>query len=127
MTQEQIEQEMGGRLAGNKLMKDMVALAVSKLPPETAEPIINNCWFFSSFEDNFGYAFNGNDLKDMHLIFLADVLFQESEPQILYTILHEIGHIALNHKNSIQYKQSKEEIKKQEAEADQFAKKYLNS
>lgn len=77
-------------------------------------------------DDSFGYAFNGNDLKDKHLIFLSDVLFRESEYQIMYTILHEIGHIALNHKNSIQYKQNKEEIAAQELETDQFAKKYLN-
>jgi Zn-dependent peptidase ImmA (M78 family) len=121
----EIKQEMDGRLVGSDFMKDHVALAISRLPSEIAQPIIDNCWFFSSFEDNYGYAFNGNDLKDMHLIFLADILFQEPQSQILYTILHEIAHIALNHKNSIQYTQTKEEIAKQEKEADQFAKRYL--
>ena len=125
LTPKEIQTEMGGRLAGNKLMKDCVALAITKLPEEIAQQIIDNCWFFSSFEDNYGYAFNGNDLKDMHLIFLADILFREPQSQILYTILHEIAHIALNHKNSIQYTQTKKEIAHQETEADQFAKKYL--
>ena len=125
LSQQEIKDQMGGRLAGSKLMKEMVALAITKLPEEIAQKIIDNCWFFSSFEDNYGYAFNGNDLKDMHLIFLADILFREPQPQILYTILHEIAHIALNHKNSIQYSQTKEEIAAQELEADQFAKKYL--
>jgi Zn-dependent peptidase ImmA (M78 family) len=125
LTPEEIKQKMGGRLAGSELMKNSVALAITKLPDDIAHKIIYNCWFFSSFEDNYGYAFNGNDLKDAHLIFLADILFQEPEPQILYTILHEIAHIALGHKNSIQYTQTKEEITKQETEADQFAKKYL--
>jgi Zn-dependent peptidase ImmA (M78 family) len=126
LTPQEIKEEMGGRLAGSELMKDSVALALTRLPDDIGHKIINNCWFFSSFEDNYGYAFNGNDLKDMHLIFLADILFREPQSQILYTILHEIGHIALNHKNSIQYTQTKEEIAKQESEADDFAKKYLS-
>lgn len=125
LTPKEIQGEMGGRLAGSQQMKDYVSLAITKLPEDIAQNIIDNCWFFSSFEDNFGYAFNGNDLKDMHLIFLADILFQEPESQILYTILHEIGHIALNHKNSIQYTQPKEEIAEQEDAADQFAKEHL--
>ena len=125
LTPKEIKDRMGGRLAGSDLMKDSVALAITKLPEEVAQKIIDNCWFFSSFEDNYGYAFNGNDLKDAHLVFLADILFQEPQSQILYTILHEIAHIALNHKNSIQYAQTKSEIAKQEKEADQFAKKYL--
>lgn len=125
MTLEQIKDEMGGRLVGNDLMRTSVAKAILLLPEEIGWPIIDNCWFFSSTEDAFGYAFNGNDLKDKHLIFLSDVLFRESESQIMYTILHEIGHIALKHKNSINYAQTKEEIAAQELEADQFAKKYL--
>lgn len=125
MTLKQIKDEMGGRLVGNELMKDSVAKAILLLPEEIGWPIIDSCWFFSSTDDAFGYAFNGNDLKDKHLIFLSDVLFRENESQIMYTILHEIAHIALNHKNSIQYKQTKEEITKQELEADQFAKKHL--
>jgi|SRR3989344_2368369 len=125
MTIEEIKTAIGGRLVGNELMKNSVAKTILQLPEEIAWPIVDNCWFFSSDDDSFGYAFNGNDLKDKHLIFLSDVLFHESENQIMYTILHEIGHIALNHKNSIHYKQTKEEIAKQESEADQFAKKYL--
>lgn len=125
-TTAEIKRKMGGRLVGNDFMKNSVALAISKLIDEIAIPIIQNCWFFSSTDDTFGYAFNGNDLKNKHLIFLSDVLFHESESQIMYTILHEIGHITLNHKNSIQYAQTKEEIRLQELEADQFAKKYLD-
>ena len=49
----------------------------------------------------------------------------QSENQIKYTIAHEIGHVFLGHNNSTSYIQSKKEIKKQEFEADNFAKKYL--
>lgn len=123
---EEIKKAFGGRLVGNKYMKEMVCLAVSKLPNQVAHQIINHCWFFSSTEDAWGYAFNGDDLKGKHLIFLSDILFHESEEQILYTILHEIGHIHLGHKNSITYQQSKEEITRQESAANQFAKKHLS-
>lgn len=125
MTARDIEEEFAGKLVGDRFMRKCVSEAILLLPEEIAWPIIKDVWFFSSTEDAFGYAFNGNDLKDKHLIFLSDVLFKEPKSQILYTILHEIGHIALKHKNSIHYTQSKEEIAKQEHEADKFAKRYL--
>jgi hypothetical protein len=120
-----IRHAFGGRLVGTHFMKQMVCEAVSRLPEETIEFVTHKIWFLSSTEDAFGYAFNGSDLKDRHLIFLSDVLFQEHEHQILYTILHEIGHVVLKHRNSIGYSQTKKEIDKQEAEADEFAKTYL--
>lgn len=126
LSRQEIQNQMGGRLVGNDLMRKSVSRAISLLPDEIAQEVIENIWFFSSDYDSYGYAFNGNDLKDKHLIFLSDALFHESENQIMYTILHEIGHIVLKHKNSIQYQQSKAEIRKQESEADQFAKKYLS-
>jgi hypothetical protein len=122
MTIEEIKKAFGGRIVGNTYVKHKVHLAVSKLPDNFAQQITRNCWFLSSEEDTFGYAFDGNDLKDQHLIFLSDILFNEDESQILYTILHEIGHVVLKHRNSIGVKQTKEEIKLQELEADQFAK-----
>lgn len=77
-----------------------------------------------SFEEAWAFAFTGNDLKDQHLVFLSDELLMQDEKQIHYTIAHEIGHVVLNHKNSTLVKQTKEEIRKQEKEADEFAKEY---
>jgi hypothetical protein len=126
MSIEEIKEAFGGRIVGNANVKRMVHLAVSKLPDNIAQQITKNCWFLSSEEDTFGYAFDGNDLKDKHLIFLSDILFHEDESQILYTIFHEIGHVVLKHRNSIKIKQTKEEIRKQEQEADSFAKRYVS-
>ena len=75
--------------------------------------------------DTWAYAFHGNDLKNQHLIFLSDELFEEPENQIFYTILHEIGHILLSHRNSIGFQQTKAEIATQEEAADSFAYQYL--
>lgn len=47
--------------------------------------------------------------------------------KIHYSIAHETGHVILRHRNSILEKQRKKEIKRQEKEADNFAKKYLPS
>lgn len=122
---EAIKQAFGGRLVGNNFMKNMVVQAVTKLPDEIIEHVTKHVWFLSSSEDAWAYTFKGSDVSDKHLIFLSDELLSEDEPQIQYTILHEIGHVILNHKNSIHYRQSKEEISLQESEADKFAKRYL--
>ncbi|HYM65140.1 MAG TPA: ImmA/IrrE family metallo-endopeptidase [Candidatus Sulfotelmatobacter sp.] len=113
-----------GKLVGNKKMKISVLETLSKMPEEIIEYITKNCWFFASMEDAYGYTFNGNDLKNQHLIFLSDELLFQSNEQIQYTIAHEIGHVILRHRNSVLERQSKEEIRKQEREADIFAKKF---
>lgn len=123
---EEIKKSFGGRIVGNHFVKQMVHKAVSKLPDKIARYITKNCWFLSSSDDAYGYAFDGNDLKNKHLVFLSDVLFHEDENQIQYTILHEIGHVVLKHRNSIKVRQTKDEVRKQEQEAGSFAKKYLN-
>jgi Zn-dependent peptidase ImmA (M78 family) len=115
----------GGKLVGNKRMKAYVCLTLSLMPDEIINYITSNCWFFASMEDAYGFTFNGNDLKNQHLIFLSDDLLLQTDKQIQYTIAHEIGHVILLHRNSVLEKQTKEEIKNQEKEADEFAKKYL--
>lgn len=114
-----------GRLVGNRIMKKNVCEALFLMPQEIIDYVVSNCWFFASLDNAWAFTFTGNDIKDKHLIFLSDELFFQSKNQIRYTIAHEIGHVILRHRNSILEKQSKEEIKKQEKEADEFAKKYL--
>jgi len=114
----------GGRLVGSFQMKVDVCETLATMPDEIINFIIENCWFIGSMEDAWAFTFTGNDLKNKHLIFLSDELLTQHEGQIHYSIAHEIGHVILNHRNSILVKQSKEEIRKQEKEADAFAKKY---
>lgn len=121
----EIRKAFGGRLVGKPKMQTLILETVSVLPPEIIEYVAKRVWFFSSSEDAWAYTFTGNDLKDKHLIFLSDELFEEQKSQIMYTIAHEIGHIILGHKNSIHFKQTQSEINHQEREADLFAKKYL--
>lgn len=121
----QIYTAFNGKLVGNKQMKISVCFVLSKMPDDVVNFITSNCWFFASMEDAWAFTFTGNDLKDQHLIFLSDDLLFQAEEQIKYTIIHEIGHVILGHRNSVLEKQTKEEIKKQETQADEFAKIYL--
>ena len=76
-------------------------------------------------DDAWAFTFTGNDLKHKHLIFLSDDLLSQNVGQIRYSIAHEIGHVVLGHRNSILAGQTKEEIRKQEKEADAFVNQFL--
>lgn len=111
---------------GNLNMQKWVCKAVALLPEEIIAYVTKNVWFISSGEDAWAFTFRGSDILNQHLIFLSDELFEQSENDISYTIIHEIGHVILKHKNSMGRMQTQSEIKKQEREADQFARKYLD-
>lgn len=120
-----IRKTLGGKLVGKLFMREMVCKAILFLPPDLIDQVTKGVWFISSQDDAWALTFRGSDLKERHLIFLSDELLSQPEKQILYTILHEIGHVILNHYNSIGFAQTQSEIKIQEREADRFAKRYL--
>lgn len=113
-----------GKLVGTKEMKLYVCEVLSRMPKSIIKHIVKNCWFLSSMDDAWAFAFTGSDLKGQHLVFLSDDLLSAHRKQVYYSIAHEIGHVMLRHRNSILEKQSKKEIKKQEREADKFAKQH---
>ncbi len=113
-----------GKLVGTKFMKQWVCQVLAKMPDEIVDYVTGNCWFFGSMDDAWAFTFTGNDLKDHHLIFLSDDLLHQHPKQIMFSIAHEIGHVILKHRNSTLVKQSKEEIRLQETEADEFAKQF---
>jgi hypothetical protein len=115
----------GGKLVGNKKLQKYVCETLVKMPHDIIDFITENCWFMGSMDDAWAYTFTGNDLTNQHLIFLSDELFLQKPDQIYYSIAHEIGHVILGHKNSTFYKQSRKEIQRQEQEADEFAKEYV--
>ncbi len=125
MPPHEIAHRLGGKLVGKPIVKTQVCEVIAFFPREIIDFLIEHVWFFSSPGDAWAYTFRGDDLKDKHMIFLSDELFEEEKDQIKYTIAHEIGHVVLGHKNSIGRKQTQSEIDKQEREADQFAKRYL--
>lgn len=116
--------KFGRKLVGTKVMKEWVCKTLLEMNEEIIDFVTENCWFMSSMDDAFAFTFTGNDLADMHLIFLSDDLFYQSGDQIQYTIAHEIGHVMLGHRNSTLERQSKEEVREQERQADEFAKRF---
>src|SRR5437870_7467512 len=122
----EIQYQFKGRLVGGNFMKQVVSQTLMKFPSEIIEYITKHVWFLSSHPDAWAYTFAGSDVPDKHLIFLSDELLSQTKSDIEYTIAHEIGHVILKHKNSINYRQTKEEVSQQELEADQFARKYLS-
>lgn len=125
-TIESIRKALGGKLIGHLYMREMVCKALLYLPDEMIEQVCLSVWFISSQDDSWAFTFRGSDIREAHLIFLSDVLLSQNEEQITYTILHEVGHVMLEHRNSIGgYSQTETEIRQQEVEADRFARKYL--
>ena len=121
----EIYKKFAGKLVGNDFMKEKVCETLSFMSSEIIDLVTKKFWFMASIDDAYAFTFSGNDLADQHLIFLSDDLLNQDEEQIRYTIAHEIGHVALGHRNSVVVKQSKEEVRNQEVAADQFAKSYI--
>lgn len=124
-SRDEIRQKLGQRLVGKTLTKARIIEAIQKLPDDFVKRIVKDVWFITSFDDAWGFVLKGDELKGKSLIFLSDELFEEPNPQIEYTILHEIGHVILNHRNGILEPQTESETEKQELEADKFAKEHL--
>lgn len=115
-----------GKIVGTFEMKLHVCKVLSNMPDDVINFVTLRCWFMGSMDDAWAFTFRGNDLRDQFLIFLSDELLSQDEAQIHYTIAHEIGHVYLRHRNSILAKQSKNEIQKQEQDADEFAKRFAH-
>ena len=122
---EEVRKALSGRLVGNLYMREIVCKVLLFLPSEMIAQICATVWFISSPEDAWAFTFRGSEIKNRSLIFISDELLQQNESQITYTILHEIGHVVLHHRNSIGSQQTETEIKQQEVAADRFAKKLL--
>ena len=120
-----VREALGGKLIGKLFMREMVCKTLLLLPQDILEHVCATVWFISSPEDAWAFSFRGTEIAKRSLVILSDDLFTQDEYQISYTILHEVGHIVLNHRNSIGYQQTQSEIKQQEEQADHFAKKYL--
>ena len=120
-----IEKAFGHKLIGTRFLKKMVTKSVLLLPDELINFVTKYLWFVGSFTNGYAFTLKEEELqKGEFLIFLSDELFEEEPSQIHFTILHEIGHAVLGHRNSIGDVQPKSEIRLQERQADEFARKY---
>lgn len=125
MTAAQVRNAFGGKLHINGKLAAYVCQTITKLPGHYLRHITSDCWFLGSVEDAWAYTFRGDELEGKHLIILSDTLLDRPKEDIEWTIMHEVGHVLLGHQNSILVTQSKREVRKQEWEADEFARVYL--
>jgi len=123
----EIEQKLENRLIGKRQMQEAVISALTLLPNDLADQVTKTVWFVSNFDDAWGFTLDSKDLGQRHLVFLSDELFFEPRQQVYYTILHELGHVVLGHRNAFFKPQTRQETEKQEYEADKFARKHLKS
>lgn len=126
-TAEEIRRQFSGRLIGDFRMRKVVSEALLYLPSGLIKHVTSRVWFLSSPEDAWALTFKGSDITGQHLILLSVELLEQDDNSIKYTILHEIGHVVLNHRNSMGFRQAETEVNKQEQEADEFAKKWLRT
>lgn len=125
--EERLKKAFGKKLVGKSYMAKLVCETLLVFPKDTQKYVTSHCWFISSFDDAWGFTLAAEDIKlGKHLIFLSDELFEQEKAQQRYTIAHEIGHVLLGHRNAILEEQTIAETKRQEREADEFAKFWLN-
>ncbi len=126
MTSSKIQKDLGHRLIGSGYMKRMVVKAIQKLPLKIQTTVTSKCWFIASFTDGWAFALRWDEIKKgEYLIYLSDELLNASEEETIRTIIHEIGHVVLGHRNSIGKVQPKSEVRRQEKEADEFTGNYI--
>jgi hypothetical protein len=120
-----IRKLFGHRLIGSNYMKKIVCRTVTLLPDKMAKFVAGHCWIIGSFEDGWAFTLKGNEIgKGEYLIFLSDELLAAGARQMRHTLIHEIGHVVLGHRNSIGEVQTKAEIRRQEKEAEAFTIMY---
>jgi hypothetical protein len=122
----EIQKALGHKLIGTSFMKRVVCQTILLLPPDLINFVTKNVWFVGSFTDGWAFTLKAGELgKGEYLIFLSDELLEAGESDMRFTILHEIGHVVLGHRNSIGKVQGKSEVRLQEREADKFARKLI--
>src|SRR4030066_440977 len=124
---ETIRRKFVGKLIGSPKMQKLVCETLLAFPKDIIDFVTKNVWFISSFADAWGFVLKGKELGGKDVIFLADELFHQEKTAQAYEIAHEVGHVILGHRNAISKPQTKQEIRKQEKEADRFARHHLSN
>lgn len=102
--------------------------SILELPGDIYEWIIDNVCFVSSSEDSLAFCLRIGGLGAQlftEFIFLCENLKYETKEVQIKTIAHEMAHIKLGHTKPLFRKQSVEEKKKWEEDADKLAEEWL--
>lgn len=119
------DQNCGCVLPGTKKLLDPHTLALSKVPKEIADRVLEECLFLMPNPGMGGFRVSKRLLQGKDVIVLSEKLLEEDQKYIVLTILHEVAHFYLNHKNRVLDGLSEEEDRKQEEAADRWARQWI--
>ena len=112
-------------MVGDDQIKNLIYETLQIFPKQIVDYISDNVWFVSSFNDAWSFTLEADDLCGKAIVFLSDDLLRQDREQIKYSVAHEIAHVMLGHKNPYDSRPIKNQEKKYETSADEFAKYYL--
>ncbi len=105
----------------------IISKTLTKLPKEIVDWTIKNTLFVSSSSEYLAFWGRLDDWKDKKgFIFLSQYLKHEEEETFSLIIAQEIAHAKLDHKSPLFTKMTRETERKQEQQAEELAKKWLN-
>jgi hypothetical protein len=112
---------------GNDDLRNKISVALSKIPTDIVDDLCDNCYFLIESEVGKASYFPVGFFDNKAVIIISDIYFKSADDNALeHTIMHEVAHHALKHKNPWQHGLSKEEYDKQEKEANEQVEKWLN-
>ncbi len=125
-TPEEVENQLAAVNSISSEFRVLLTEALSKLPKEIVDWAIKYTIFVSSSGEYLAFWGPLKDLKDKRgFIFLSQYLKHEDEETCSFVIAQEIAHAKLDHKSPLFTKMLREEERRQEQEAEELAKKWL--
>ena len=106
---------------GNEMCSSLVAEVLSKAPRRVVDKVLKHCAIVMPNSD--GAYFNSKYAKDS-LIVLSERLLDMKSKEQHFTVLHEVAHFHLKHKDSMLSSMTKKQQKRQEDKADELANKW---
>ncbi len=117
--------DAGEMTLGNEKLRFAVAKCLSKLPLEIIEQVTKNCLFVMPTIEKLGIYLTNDLINDKVIFAFPEKLLEKEKSEIEHTILHEVAHYYLNHKNPLIYTLSGEEYDSQEQEANKQVDEWL--
>lgn len=119
------DQNCGCVLPLNDRLLELHASALSKVPKEIAERVLEECLFLVPDPGMGGFRISKRVLQGKDVIVLSEKLLEKDNKDIVPIILHEVAHFYLNHKSRLLDQLSEEEDRKQEEAADRWARQWI--
>jgi hypothetical protein len=113
---------------GNDNLLNRICVALSKIPIDIVNDLYDHCYFLMSSEAAKALYFPPGFFDNKAIISFSDAYFKSADKKDFeHTIIHEVAHHALKHKNPWEHDSSEEEFNKQEKEANEQVEKWLNA